>query len=170
MRQLYPADGVNGKGDLLANLGDGGDADGPVCGGLGLGLEDRSETDIIRPFRYRSQGLLKGVRRLANDGILSQEGARHRDGEVVLPQVDTLGLEGQGDIDLVIDDEVDAATSCHLANFFSEGVDPPARTKLVAILNQTDAACDGRLYPLNKTLWDGIAFLPRIKRGIGDEI
>jgi hypothetical protein len=105
------ADGNNRQGDFRGDLfqevkptG----RSGVFLGGRGV---NRAKTNIIRPLQKTFPGLLQGAGRTADYGLGSQESSGQRDREILLTQMNPVGLSGQGHVYAVIDDKGHAGPS-----------------------------------------------------------
>jgi hypothetical protein len=97
------ADGDDGQLHRSANFAEHFHAASGVPGIFRRRAEHRTEADVIGAFSLGVSGLFDVVRGNSDD-LLSDKLSAGGEGEIVLSEVDTVGVTGEGDIDAIIDD------------------------------------------------------------------
>ena len=72
---------------------------------LGAGGEDRPHAEVVGAVGRAARACVDVVGRDADDRAGAEDGARRRDREVVLPEVDAVGVRGAGHVGPVVHDE-----------------------------------------------------------------
>lgn len=102
--RIDAADGVSGERDDAEDRAYEIESDefGEV---LGFGGEDGSDADVVRAVAERLFGLWEGVRGESDEAIRSDDFSSIGDGEFVLSDMDSIGIDEHGDIGTVVDNE-----------------------------------------------------------------
>ena len=117
-------DAADGDDGDLDGLGDGGEGLGPdalVADILGSGAEDGATADVVGAGVggvAGAGGVVGGVADVEGRGacrVAVGGAASGRDGQVVGPEVDAVGLGGEGDVDAVVDEEEGVVGACQVA-------------------------------------------------------
>ena len=98
------ADGDDGKSDGATDLLEHGEAARGITRLLGHRTKDGSKADIVGPSTFRLLCLFRGMGRNP-DKLIPHDPSSSREGEVLLPQVNTIRPAGQSDIDSVVYNE-----------------------------------------------------------------
>ena len=101
-RRVDPSDRVEGEAGILGGEADQLEADRGTAL-LGRRLPDRADADVVDPLGVGD--LLLGVGREADDRVGAEDLAGLGDRDVVLADVDPVGVAGAGQAGIVVDDE-----------------------------------------------------------------
>ena len=110
---------------------------------FGLSRENGTEIDVIGILRLRFERLFDGVRGASEDEI-GGDGACEFERHVVLSEMNAVGADGEGDVDMVVHDHEDAEFIAFSAEFFREDRELFSGKIFFAELNGFDAAVGGR--------------------------
>src|SRR6266850_934299 len=120
------------------------------CARLGAGLEDRAETEVIRPRGQRRVNLSVGMRGDADQRVLAEHLARRPGGEVLLPEVHSVGARGPAHVGPVVDQQQCAALPAGPDRFARHLAQLPRRHRLQAELDDCGAAAEEGLHQLQR--------------------
>src|SRR5688572_1942945 len=138
-------DRVEGEGGARRGMLDQPEADGGAAL-LGRRLPDRADADVVGALGAggfaRLRYLLLGVGREADDRIGTEGGPRLGDRRVVLAQVDAIGSAGRGQGGVVVDGEEGAVGVGEAAEGRAGALDRAAVERLLAQLDDVDAAVE----------------------------
>jgi hypothetical protein len=134
-----PSDSDEGHGDVRAYAPEKLGADEPEAR-LRPGGEHAAHGDIVRSVVPRVAGLVLVVGGHAEEHARAQQPSRLARGQVVLPHVDAVGLDGQRQIHAVIDDEEAAGLAAPASQVPRDRVELNGRQALLAELDEAAAA------------------------------
>src|SRR5207302_3095572 len=112
---------------------------------LGRGGEDRAHRHVVGAGGYRCPRLLGGVGGDAEEHAGAEERSGDAGGEIVLPEVDTVRLDRDGEVDAVVDDERHPRGRAAAAQPLGQRQQPARRPLLFPKLDHPAAGGDGAL-------------------------
>ncbi len=118
---------------------------------LGGGGEDRADADVISPDSNCRLGLGRAVGRQTDDHAGPDQPANLRHRQVVLADMDPIGIDQHRQVDMIVDDEGDAGLAGQFADLqaFRQHRGPALVGRLLPVLQDGDAACNHRLRHLD---------------------